>query len=172
MKSARLLFILLVLSSVHFAAINKKEDPITDTQTNPIRYDDKMNEVKEGDKQAPKPTYKLYPKEDVEADTKAPAALEESAQNEENLAEDSDLANDEYLDKEPASESKADAYSDEDYQDEDQAYQGGDEDLAEDIKGDKNLDEDNSLTEDKEADDFEDFAHQDQGEEQSSTEKY
>ena len=55
--------ILLCLGVLNLAAIYKKEDPITDTQTNPIGYKEKMGELKEGPKEAPTPSFKFYGKE-------------------------------------------------------------------------------------------------------------
>ncbi|MSR77448.1 MAG: hypothetical protein EXS63_04395 [Candidatus Omnitrophica bacterium] len=56
--------IILVSSALMcLAAIYKEADPVGDTQTNPIAYKDKTEEIKQGAKEAPKPSFKLIEKE-------------------------------------------------------------------------------------------------------------
>ena len=45
---------------INLATIRKKDDPIVKTQTDPIAYKTKVEELKEGPKGAPAPTWKLY----------------------------------------------------------------------------------------------------------------
>lgn len=54
-----LLFSVLML---HAGSVRKKDDPILNTQTNPIALKDKMEEIKDGEKGAPSPSFKHYPK--------------------------------------------------------------------------------------------------------------
>lgn len=56
--------VILLCGLIHFAAVFKKDDPILKTQTNPITYKEKREEIKEGEKGAPSPSYKHYPKEE------------------------------------------------------------------------------------------------------------
>ncbi|HXV28395.1 MAG TPA: hypothetical protein VD913_05445 [bacterium] len=51
-----------LIALLHVGSVRKQEDPIVMTQTNPIAYKDKMEEIKDGEKGAPSPTYKYYPK--------------------------------------------------------------------------------------------------------------
>ncbi len=61
-------FVLLLLVFIHGGAVRKKDDPILRTQTNPILYKEKMEEMKDGEKEAPLPSFKLYRKEEFLAD--------------------------------------------------------------------------------------------------------
>lgn len=54
--------ILFLSSVVNLGTVRKKEDPILDTQTNPIGYKQKMEEIKDGEKGAPSPSFKHYTK--------------------------------------------------------------------------------------------------------------
>ncbi len=47
---------------LHVGSVRKKDDPIRNTQTDPIALKDKMEEIKDGEKEAPLPSFKLYPK--------------------------------------------------------------------------------------------------------------
>lgn len=49
-------------SFLSIAAIYKKDDPIVKTQTDPILYEQKQEEIKEGVKGAPQPVWRVYPK--------------------------------------------------------------------------------------------------------------
>ena len=55
--------IVLVLSLLQLGTIRKAEDPILSTQTNPIAHQEKMDEIKEGEKGAPSPSFKHFEKE-------------------------------------------------------------------------------------------------------------
>lgn len=55
------------------------------TQTNPIAYKDKMEELKDGEKGAPSPSYKFYPKDRFLTDP--PMEKEGETQPEDNLPE-------------------------------------------------------------------------------------
>ena len=52
----------IVMSSFNLGTILDKKDPITKTQTDPISYKDKMEEIKDGEKGAPSPSFEFYPK--------------------------------------------------------------------------------------------------------------
>ncbi len=55
---------LILGAGLNLATIRKKdaEDPILRTQTDPIAYKEKMEEIKDGEKGAPAPSMNLYPK--------------------------------------------------------------------------------------------------------------
>lgn len=48
---------------LNLGTIRKKDDPILNTQTDPIAYKEKMEEIKDGEKGAPMPSVTLYAKE-------------------------------------------------------------------------------------------------------------
>ena len=50
----------LILASFQMGTIRKKEDPILKTQTSPIALNDKIEEIQNGPKGAPTPSFKLY----------------------------------------------------------------------------------------------------------------
>jgi hypothetical protein len=55
--------IILLISAVglsNLALIRKEQDPIQDTQTAPIAYKQKMEEIKDGEKGPPTPSYQYY----------------------------------------------------------------------------------------------------------------
>ena len=60
--SRYLLIGIVITSLMNLATIRKKEDPITKTQTSPIALNDKIQELKEGPKGAPTPSFRLYDK--------------------------------------------------------------------------------------------------------------
>lgn len=63
MKNAPFLAIfVLVFVALNTAAIRKKDNPVVRTQTSPIDYNEKMEEVKDGEKGAALPTMDIYPK--------------------------------------------------------------------------------------------------------------
>lgn len=57
-------FVVLAIVTVVFilnsGTVRKKEDPIRDTQTDPIAYNKKMEEIKDGEKGAPTPSFQYY----------------------------------------------------------------------------------------------------------------
>src|SRR3990167_1766661 len=53
---------LLLAGVFNLAAVRKKQDPIQQTQTDPILYDKKMEEIKDGEKGAPLPSIVYYAK--------------------------------------------------------------------------------------------------------------
>ena len=55
--------VILLAGLMSLATVRKKEDPILNTQTSPIAYQEKMEEIKDGEKGAPTPSFKLYPGE-------------------------------------------------------------------------------------------------------------
>lgn len=56
------LTLLLTVWMLATASVRKKDDPILRTQTNPIALKEKMEEIKDGEKGAPSPSFKHYPK--------------------------------------------------------------------------------------------------------------
>jgi len=50
------------IALLNMGTIRKQQSAILDTQTGPIKYEDKMEEIKDGVKGAPAPTIQLYPK--------------------------------------------------------------------------------------------------------------
>ena len=61
--------------------IRRKPDPVLKTQTDPISYNQKMEETKDGVKGAPMPSFKLFPKENFMADSSVEGAKEEIEQD-------------------------------------------------------------------------------------------
>ncbi len=61
-KISGFLFILFCLTFLT-GTVRKHEDAITKSQTDPILHKQKMEEIKDGEKGAPTPSWKLYPKE-------------------------------------------------------------------------------------------------------------
>lgn len=57
-----MLAFLVVAGFANLGTIRKKEDPILKTQTDPITHKQKMEEVKDGEKGAPLPSFRLYEK--------------------------------------------------------------------------------------------------------------
>jgi len=72
---------IVVIGFLNSGTIRKKEDPILKTQTDPITYKQKMEEMKDGPKGAPTPSFKLFPKENFMSDPSVGAAKEEPQQN-------------------------------------------------------------------------------------------
>lgn len=50
----------LMMASLNLATVRKKDDPILKTQTDPILLKDKQEEIKDGEKGAPTPSFKWY----------------------------------------------------------------------------------------------------------------
>ena len=61
--------VLVLLSVLNIGTIRKKDDPILKTQTDPILYKEKMEEIKDGEKGAPEPAWRLYPKAKFNTET-------------------------------------------------------------------------------------------------------
>ena len=59
-----LLISILCLAVIQNGTIRRKDDPIAKTKTNPIAYKDKLKEIKNGIKGAPKPSIKFYGNEE------------------------------------------------------------------------------------------------------------
>ncbi len=57
-----LLIGIVIASLMNLATIRKKDDPISNTQTSPIALNAKIQELKEGPKGAPTPSFQLYEK--------------------------------------------------------------------------------------------------------------
>lgn len=58
-------WLLVIMSAawLNLGTIYQDEDPILRTQTNPILYTKKMDEIKDGEKGAPAPSFKFYKRE-------------------------------------------------------------------------------------------------------------
>jgi hypothetical protein len=56
--------------------INKEFNPINENQTDPISLKKKMEELKDGQKGAPTPSFKFFDKENAEFQTKDPMVSE------------------------------------------------------------------------------------------------
>ncbi len=54
------LLIVLVLAAMHLGTIRKKQDPVTMTQADAIPLKKKLEQEKDGKKEAPMPSFKLY----------------------------------------------------------------------------------------------------------------
>ena len=54
--------LILACGILNLGTIRKKDDPIARTQTNPITFKQKQEELKDGPKGAPAPSFTLYPK--------------------------------------------------------------------------------------------------------------
>lgn len=76
---------ILFLSLMHVGTIRKKDDPIVKTQTDPITYKAKMEEIKDGVKGAPSPSLKFYGKYDGEEQFYTAEPMEEDLSEEEAL---------------------------------------------------------------------------------------
>lgn len=66
-------------SLLNLGTVRKKEDPVLKTQTDPISYKQKMEEMKDGPKGAPTPSFNLYPKAGFMTDPAVEVAKEEAA---------------------------------------------------------------------------------------------
>ena len=78
MKKMSLLASLVLMGTIlNLGSIRKQEDPITKTQTEPISLKQKMEEMKDGPKGAPTPSFKLYPKEGFQIEPPVAHAEEE-----------------------------------------------------------------------------------------------
>ncbi len=83
-------YLLIVLSAtliLQTGAIRKNQDPIKDTQTEPIAYSDKQEALKDGEKGAPAPSFKFYEKENFLVRTPTQTSDEEVLQKDESQAE-------------------------------------------------------------------------------------
>ena len=73
---------MIITSLFNMGTVRRKEDPILKTQTDPISYKQKMEEMKDGvPKGAPMPSFNLFPKEKFMADPAVGKAKEEPPQN-------------------------------------------------------------------------------------------
>ena len=80
-----ILAVIMMISVMSIGAVRKKENPILDTQTNPIAFKQKMEELKEGEKGAPTPSFEHYSKEEFLVDP--PVSEVEEAPSTEQLNE-------------------------------------------------------------------------------------
>ncbi len=60
MKKLRLLVSLLLIFTLHAGVIRKERTPIQNTQTDPIALKKKLEELKDGEKGPPTPTFEFY----------------------------------------------------------------------------------------------------------------
>ena len=81
---------LMILALISLAAVYKEDDPVADTQTNPIAYKDKMEEIKQGEKEAPKPSFNLIAKEKfmIDSNLEEEKPQDSSEKNQAPLGED------------------------------------------------------------------------------------
>lgn len=79
-----------LLGFLNLAAVYQERDPIGETQTNPVGYNDKMEEIKQGVKEAPKPSFQLIPKEKfmIDSNLELEKKAEEYAETQPILGED------------------------------------------------------------------------------------
>ena len=66
--SLTIVVILAAVWCLHSGTIRKKDDPIRKTQTDPIKYEEKMSEIKEGIKGAPSPSLRFYLDKKIQLD--------------------------------------------------------------------------------------------------------
>lgn len=128
------LWIIVLFSVLQVAAVNKAEDPIRDTQTNPILIDEKNEELKDGQKEAPKPSFKLYPEQGFLSDSNlsdedADSDSDSAAEDEMYLSEDSESDAEELETWEPAADE--DKWDEESYNQEDEYQDEVGDDAAE-----------------------------------------
>jgi len=55
-------------SLMQLGTVRKQDDPILNTQTNPIAFEEKMTQMEEGEKGAPTPSFEHYAKEEFMTD--------------------------------------------------------------------------------------------------------
>lgn len=72
--------VLLICLMLNMGVINKKYNPINENQTDPISLKKKMEELKDGQKGAPTPSFKFFDKENENFQTKDPIVSEEELQ--------------------------------------------------------------------------------------------
>ncbi len=72
---------IVMIGFLNSGTIRKKQDPILKTQTDPITYKQKMEEMKDGPKGPPTPSFQLFPKENFMADSSVEEGKEELPQN-------------------------------------------------------------------------------------------
>lgn len=58
-----IVLVLIIMAVIHTGSIRKPKTAIQKTQTDPIKYEQKMEELKDGEKGAPSPSFVIYPKE-------------------------------------------------------------------------------------------------------------
>ncbi len=120
-----------LLAFLNMAAVNKAQDPIRDTQTNPIGLNEKTDELKDGQKEAPKPSMKLYPDQGFLAQSNL--SSKNTDEGTAALKDDKSAASDTSMDAadEDANEDKWEAEPSDDKW-EDESYNQDDEDSKED----------------------------------------
>ena len=85
------IFVICVCACLSIAAIRKKDDPVLDTQTNPIAHKQKVEEVKDGIKGAPTPSFDHFPDEKFHLDPPIDKEDKENLDLEEPLLDDDSL---------------------------------------------------------------------------------
>ena len=68
--------VIFLIGVFNLATIRKQEDPIEKTRTQPIAFKAKMEEIKDGVKGAPSPSYTLYKRSAFLSDSPMKAGLE------------------------------------------------------------------------------------------------
>lgn len=76
-KDVKILFLLVFCLGFHTGVIRKEYNPIVDTQTDPITLKKKMEELKDGQKGAPTPSFHFYDKSE---DFQVKTAIEEDSE--------------------------------------------------------------------------------------------
>lgn len=105
------LFVLVTVLVANLAALRKNEDPIQDTQTDPITYKQKVEETKDGVKGAPAPSFKFYEKEQFLEKAPTATGSEEPEQKTQPLEDDFEVSEvnwdeDAALEEEPAEDAE------------------------------------------------------------------
>lgn len=79
MPMSRVLFFIILFACLNSAALLRKDNPVAKTQTDPIRWEDKQEELKEGVKGAPSPSMKFYANETFLVDAPVDKNTDEDA---------------------------------------------------------------------------------------------
>lgn len=75
----RILCLLILFACLNSAALLRKDNPVVKTQTDPIRWEDKQEELEEGVKGAPSPSMKFYANETFLIDAPVDKSADEDA---------------------------------------------------------------------------------------------
>ena len=73
--------VLFLFVGLNLGTIRKQDDPILNTQTNPILYKEKMEEIKDGEKGAPSPSFTHYTKQDFLSESPVEPVIPEEAKS-------------------------------------------------------------------------------------------
>lgn len=138
MKARRILPVLALLGCLFLntGVIRKDFDPIKNTQTDAIAYKQKMEEIKDGEKGPPTPSYKFYEKQDFLVKTPMQTQAEEVLPPVEDVVTGSTDSSfhGEAPGEEPASESVPAAAGEDWWQDEETGDKASSSDASRDIQ--------------------------------------